>query len=313
MSALKRLGLDLSCLAQNQILGTAQEQTSKAFGFKWSKRDTYESAAVQSTSRQWLLERYCDNDPARLRAWLAGERKIILDAGCGAGYSALLFFGDHLKDHDYLGVDISEAVEVAKTRFSEAGYPGDFLRMNLLDLPLPHQSIDLIFAEGVLHHTDSTEKAIKSLARLLKAGGRFLFYVYAKKAVIREFTDDHIRQALQSLSDEEAWRALEPLTKLGIALGRLGLEIEVPEDIPFLGIRHGKIDLQRFFYWNICKMFYHPEFSFDELNHVNFDWFRPLNCHRQTPEEVVRWCNEAGLKIEHINIQEAGISIVAIK
>lgn len=313
MSALKRLGLDLSCLAQNQILGTAQGQTSKAFGFKWSKRDTYESAAVQSTSRQWLLERYCDNDPARLRAWLAGERKIILDAGCGAGYSALLFFGDHLKDHDYLGVDISEAVEVAKTRFSEAGYPGDFLRMNLLDLPLPHQSIDLIFAEGVLHHTDSTEKAIKSLSRLLKAGGRFLFYVYAKKAVIREFTDDHIRQALQSLSDEEAWRALEPLTKLGIALGRLGLEIEVPEDIPFLGIRHGKIDLQRFFYWNICKMFYHPEFSFDELNHVNFDWFRPLNCHRQTPEEVVRWCNEAGLKIEHINIQEAGISIVAIK
>jgi len=313
MSALKRLGLDLSCLAQNQILGTAQGQTSKAFGFKWSKRDTYESAAVQSTSRQWLLERYCDNDPARLRVWLAGERKIILDAGCGAGYSALLFFGDHLKDHDYLGVDISEAVEVAKTRFSEAGYPGDFLRMNLLDLPLPHQSIDLIFAEGVLHHTDSTEKAIKSLSRLLKAGGRFLFYVYAKKAVIREFTDDHIRQALQSLSDEEAWRALEPLTKLGIALGRLGLEIEVPEDIPFLGIRHGKIDLQRFFYWNICKMFYHPEFSFDELNHVNFDWFRPLNCHRQTPEEVVRWCNEAGLKIEHINIQEAGISIVAIK
>ena len=313
MSALKRLGLDLSCLAQNQILGTAQEQTSKAFGFKWSKRDTYESAAVQSTSRQWLLERYCDNDPARLRAWLAGERKIILDAGCGAGYSALLFFGDHLKDHDYLGVDISEAVEVARQRFSEAGYPGDFLRMNLLDLPLPHQSIDLIFAEGVLHHTDSTEKAIKSLSRLLKAGGRFLFYVYAKKAVIREFTDDHIRQALQSLSDEEAWRALEPLTKLGIALGRLGLEIEVPEDIPFLGIRNGKIDLQRFFYWNICKMFYHPEFSFDELNHVNFDWFRPLNCHRQTPEEVVRWCNEAGLKIEHINIQEAGISIVAIK
>ena len=313
MSALKRLGLDLSRLAQNQTLSAAQGQTSEAFGFKWSKRDTYESAAVQSTGRRWLLERYCDNDPARLRAWLAGERKIILDAGCGAGYSALLFFGDHLKYHDYLGVDISEAVEVAKKRFSEAGYPGDFLRMNLLDLPLPHRSIDLIFAEGVLHHTDSTEKAIKSLARLLKAGGRFLFYVYAKKAVIREFTDDHIRQALQSLSDEEAWRALEPLTKLGIALGRLGLEIEVPEDIPFLGIRHGKIDLQRFFYWNICKMFYHPEFSFDELNHVNFDWFRPLNCHRQTPEEVVRWCNEAGLKIEHINIQEAGISIVAIK
>lgn len=313
MSALKRLGLDPSQLAKDQQYSGTQGQTSEAFSFKWSKRDTYESEGFTAASRRWLLERYCDNDSTRLDNWLKGGRKIILDAGCGAGYSALLFFGEHLREHDYLGVDISDAVEVARQRFKEVGYSGDFLQLNLLDLPFPEASIDLIFAEGVLHHTDSTQKAIKSLAFYLKKGGRFLFYVYAKKAVIREFTDDFIRQQLQPLSDEEAWKALEPLTKLGIALGKLHIELDVPEDIPFLGIPKGKIDLQRFVYWNICKLYFRSEFSFEEMNHINFDWFRPLNCHRHTPEEITTWCKEAGLNIEHMNIQQAGITIVACK
>ena len=140
-----------------------------------------------------------------------------------------------------------------------------------------------------------------------------MFYVYAKKAVIREFTDDYIRDYLKNMTDEEAWKALEPLTKLGIVLGKLNVELEVPEEIPFLAIHKGKIDIQRFFYWNVCKQFYHRDFSFEEMNHINFDWFRPLNCHRHTEEEIKKWCGEAGLKIEHINLQEAGITVVAIK
>jgi hypothetical protein len=104
---------------------------------------------------------------------------------------------------------------------------------------------------------------------------------------------------------------LEPLTKLGMALGELDVTLDVPEDIPYLGIKKGPIDLQRFFYWNICKLYYRPEFSLDEMNHINFDWFRPLNCHRQTPEQVQAWCTEAGLDIEHIDVQDAGITVVA--
>lgn len=313
MSALKRLGLNELEIHKQQQYSETQAQTKDTFSYKWAKRETYESEAFKANSQRWLFERYCDSDPNQLTIWLSGGRKIILDAGCGSGYSALLFFGKHLKDHDYLGIDISEAVEVAKERFRAAGYPGDFLRMSLMDTPLPEGSVDVIFAEGVLHHTDSTEASIKSLARYLKPGGRFLFYVYAKKAVIREFTDDYIRQQLKPLSDEAAWKALEPLTRLGMALGKLDISIEVPEDIPLLGIRRGQTDLQRFFYWNICKLYYRPEFSLEEMNHINFDWFRPLNCHRQTPDEVAKWCNEAGLLIERQKIEESGITIVAVK
>ena len=60
-------------------------------------------------------------------------------------------------------------------------------------------------------------------------------------------------------------------------------------------------------------MFYRQDWSIDEMNHINFDWFRPLNCHRQTPEEVRQWVSKEGMKIEHIDVQEAGITVVAKK
>jgi arsenite methyltransferase len=309
--ALERLGLRAE--SEKAQYSDSQDQTKSAFGFKWSRRDTYESAPVQESTRRWLIERYCGGDPHLLEQWLSGGRKIIVDAGCGAGFSGMIMFGDHLRDHDYLGIDISAATDVARVRFAERGYPGEFLKVSLLDAPIPDSSVDMIFSEGVLHHTDSTEGALKHLATKLKPGGRFLFYVYAKKAVIREFTDDYVREQLAPLSDQEAWTALEALTKLGVALGELDVELEVPEDIPFLGIKAGKLDIQRFFYWNVCKLYYRPEWTFDEMNHVNFDWFRPLNCHRQTPEEVARWCGEAGLTVERMDVQEAGITVVARK
>jgi SAM-dependent methyltransferase len=218
-----------------------------------------------------------------------------------------------LNDHDYLGVDISTAVEVARKRFLERGYSGDFLQLNLMELPFPDHSIDMIFSEGVLHHTDNTELAIRYLTTKLKPGGRFLFYVYAKKAVLREFTDDHIRGHLAPMTDEEAWEALKPVTERGIALGKLKLQLDVPETISFLGIAKGKIDLQRFFYWNLCKLFYREDYSFEEMHHINFDWFRPLNCHRHTREEVYRYCAQAQLLIEHFNEQPSGFTVVARK
>ena len=122
MSALSRLGVPSEVLENIQRkYSLKQDQTKQTFAFKWSKRDTYDSAAFQSNSKNWLFERYCGNDSDKLASWLDGGRKIILDAGCGSGFSALLFFGHHLNNHDYLGVDISDAVKIANQRFAENG------------------------------------------------------------------------------------------------------------------------------------------------------------------------------------------------
>ena len=123
MSALARLGLAETTTAVTRS-SPSQQQTAEAFGFKWAQRDTYESPAFQAAIQSWLIERYCGGDAAVVGRWLAGGLQLILDAGCGAGNPALLLFGPHLKDHDYLGVDISSAVDVARSRFEAAGAVG---------------------------------------------------------------------------------------------------------------------------------------------------------------------------------------------
>lgn len=290
-----------------------QKQTADIFGYKWSKRDTFESEASLKRQEKWMIERYCSGALDNRDAWFTGEPKVILDAGCGAAMSALQLFGKHLANNKFIGVDISEAVWVAQERFREAGYDGEFYQCDLNAIPVPDESVDIIFSEGVLHHTDSVEDAINALTAKLKSGGRFLFYVYRKKGPVREFTDDYIRQTILPMNNDEAWEALRPLTRLGIALGELNVTVDVPEDIPMLGIKKGPMDLQRLIYWHVCKMYYDPNLNEEEMNHINFDWFRPLNCIRSTAEEIRKYCDQAGLDIEMMNSQESGFTVVAVK
>lgn len=299
-------------LRQEDVYTETQEQTKDAFAYKWEQRDTYESDHLHRESRQWLVDRYCGEEPGRLDEY-APDGARFLDAGCGAGYSAPLLLGERTNRVRYLGVDISRAVDVARDRFADLGLEGEFLQASFLDLPFDEPVFDAILAEGTLHHTDSTEEALKRLARLLVPGGRFLFYVYREKGPIREFTDDYVREHIAGMSDEEAWEALLPLSRLGKALGDLDAEVEISEDVPYLGIEAGTYDVQRFFYWHVMKVFYRPEMSVEEMNGANFDWFRPLNAHRQTEDEVRAWCEEAGLEIEHLDLQRSGITAVARK
>jgi SAM-dependent methyltransferase len=314
MPALERLGLadHADGISLDGLSGT-QAQTADAFGYKWQRHGACISEETRKVRRAWMLERFCDNDPQVLASWLEGERKIILDAGCGSGYSTLLFFADHLKNHDYLGVDISSAVQVARANFAAEGKPGEFLRGDLNNLPIPGNSVDIIFSEGVLHHTDDTGEALRNLSTKLKPGGRFIFYVYARKAPLREFADDLVRRHIAEMSPEQAWETLKPLTQLGISLGELNAEIDIKEDIPFLGIEKGKMSVQRFFYWYICKAFYRPEYEFDAMHVCNYDWYSPVNCHRHTEQEVRNFCERAGLDVERFNTQRAGFSVVAVK
>lgn len=293
------------------VLSEAQQQTEETFGFKWKKRDTFETG-LPKQMRRWLTEKYGDivNEE-----WFMsyGNKAVVIDAGCGAALSALALFGEALGRIRYVGVDVSTAVDVAKERFSEHGANAVFIQSDLNALPIPKKAADVIFSEGVLHHTDDTKKALASLLPYLKDGGRIVFYVYREKGPIREFTDDHIREKLQSMSQQDAWEAILPLTKLGIALGELDVDIDVPEDVDVLGIPKGKINVQRLFYWHVFKAMYRTDISFNEMQHINFDWYAPKNAHRHTIEEVRAWCDEFGLEIEHENVEMAGISIIAKK
>lgn len=289
-----------------------QLQTSECFSYKWARRDTYESESVKAKSRTWLVERYFGSEEERARFIAENRGKSIMDAGCGSGFSAALLFGKDLNDMSYLGVDISDAVETAGQRFSDLGIKGEFLKESLTEMRLG-RNFDIIFSEGVLHHTSDPFGCFRNLVSHLKEGGLLMFYVYRRKAPVREFVDDYIREGISHLDDGKAWDKLMPLTKLGKALGDLGAEIEIDEDIEMLRIPKGRYNVQRLFYWFFVKAFYDKSYSLEEMNHINFDWYRPLNCYRFEPEEIEGWLAKTGLEKVRVVVEEAGITAVAVK
>jgi hypothetical protein len=143
-----------------------------------------------------------------------------------------------------------------------------------------------------LHHTPNTERAFKALATLLSSRGEFAFYVYRKKAPIREFSDDFVRAEIRKLPPADAWEEMERLTLFGKALSELNAQIEVPS-IRTLGIEAGKHNLQRLLYYTVLKCYWRDEWSLEENTHVNFDWFYPQYAWRHTPEQVRQWFVEA--------------------
>lgn len=289
-----------------------QQQTSDCFSYKWAKRETYENDSVKQKAYQWLVERYFGSDEERNKFLAQNKGNRILDAGCGSGFSALVLFSKDLNDMKYLGVDLSDSINVARERFLELGIRGDFSRESITTMKL-NERFDIIFCEGVLHHTSNPFESLKNLVSHLNVDGIIMFYVYRKKAPIREFVDDFIRERLKHMSDDEAWIKLMPLTKLGKIIGDLNVEIEIKEDIELLEISEGKYDLQRFLYWFFIKMYYDKTFSLERMNHVNFDWYRPLNCYRFQPEEIEKWLQELKLMKMRFVVEEAGITIVAKK
>ena len=285
-----------------------QDQTKRVFGYKWNKIDSYKEGLTKR-HHKWLKEKY------KKEFYVDKLRKnsIILDAGCGSAISSELLFGKYLKNLRFIGVDISNAIEVACSRFNKNNINSIFIQCDLNKIPLFDESIDLIFSEGVLHHTDNPFKALMNITKKLKKKGLILFYIYKKKAPVREYTDKLLRDKLKKLKPEEAWKKLEPLTRLGIQLGEIKPKITIKENIDLLGIPSGKISIQRLFYWYFFKCFYSDDITFDEMNHVNFDWFSPQNASTHTEQEIKSWCKKLNLNILKFNTENAGFSIIAKK
>lgn len=289
-----------------------QLQTSMSFGYKWGRRDSYEDAAAVASYRDWLVGKYGFGSAAEWAAYFDGRGRV-LDVGSGSGYSSALWLDvpQWSGRAMWVGLDISSAIDVARERLGSLPNT-HFVQADALRMPFAPGSFDTIFSEGVLHHTPSTRDALLAAARLLQPGGEILFYVYRKKAPVREFTDDHVRAALSSMTNEEAWEVMRPLTTLARDLAALKATIDV-EDIPVLGIKAGRYDVQRLIYWNFAKLFWNESYPFEANLHVNFDWYRPHYANRQTEADVRSWCADAGLLIRRFHAEESGFTVIASK
>ncbi len=286
----------------------SQEQTAKSFGYKWT-RDAHWGFEPEHHDVVWAFWRevFGWRGPEDLRALVEG--RVVLDAGCGSG-SSLKQFVDW--PSEIAAVDISVAVDACRHHFADRPHV-TFAQADLCALPFGDDVFDVIWSNGVLHHTPSVFGTLGRIVRHLKPGGTIVFYIYVRKAPIREFVDDHVRQAIASLPPEAAWERAAAITAFGRSLSRITQDLVVDEDVPELGIRRGTYNLQRFLYYHMLKCYWNPAMSFDDNTHVNFDWYHPMYAHRHTPEEVRGWLPALGLRERSLRVSDSGIAVVADK
>jgi SAM-dependent methyltransferase len=288
-----------------------QAQVKDSFAFKWSVRSGYEHPRVHALNESSELERYGLSSMDEFRRIFSSRRRM-LDAGCAAGHHSSVYLTPSSHPREWVGSDISTAIDIARERLG--AIPGtSFVQADIHRMPFRPASFDLILCRGVMHHTPSTERAFMSLARLLEPRGEFIFFVYRKNGPVREFTDDHIRSVLAAMPPDEAWEALRPLTRFGEALSKVDAEVEVPEDIPYLGIPKGRHPVHRLVYDFFVKAYWNPKWSYDESNLISFDWYHPTYAFRHTEDEVRGWCDRAGLRVTHLDSRWTGFTVRAQK
>jgi ubiquinone/menaquinone biosynthesis C-methylase UbiE len=284
-----------------------QEQVKVAFGYKWTRTNFGQDDRDFDRNIKNKVYEFMGLDESDLSMF---DGKVILDVGVGSGSSARVWAG---RAKEFHGVDISRAVYRARNALKSCESQPVLSQADLNRLPYPNQSFDVIVSNGVLHHTSSTKTAIKNVITKLKRGGKFLFYIYKKKAPIREFTDDFVRGRISDLPAEQAWEKMRPITSLARSLHEQSIKVVIPEDVDLIGIRKGEYDLQRFLYQFFFKCFWNKEFGFEDSNMINFDWYYPKYAWRHTEQEIREWCDEFGLEVEYIKENESGYGCLVRK
>ena len=203
-------------------------QTEQSFSDKWHKNKDLAFAETQregSEMNSWILNRNGFRDLAALRSHLVNKTRL-LDAGCGNGRVAALLRTAAPEEAVVMGIDLV-AAEVARENM--AGAPNmEFHAKDLLGDLSDLGEFDFIYCQEVLHHTGDPRAAFLNLAGRLTKNGEIAIYVYKVKAPVREFSDDYVRKQISQLSYDEAMEACREITRLGEALSKAGVAVNVP-------------------------------------------------------------------------------------
>jgi ubiquinone/menaquinone biosynthesis C-methylase UbiE len=109
----------------------------------------------------------------------AGAR--LLEVGCGMGTDLLQFArgGAHVT-----GVDLTpRSIQISRNHLEVYGQAGDFVLTDGEQLPFEDKSFDVVYSNGVLHHTPDTAGAIREIHRVLRPGGEARVMLYHRGSI----------------------------------------------------------------------------------------------------------------------------------
>src|SRR5882762_1971235 len=142
------------------VYGREQEFGTREF-FDAVERHRYTEYAP------WMPEVMGFND-------FAGAR--LLEVGCGMGTDLLQFARAGAK---VTGTDLTpRSIEISRRHLTVYGESGDFAIVDCETLPFANESFDVVYSNGVLHHTPDTASAVREIHRVLRPNGEARVMLY---------------------------------------------------------------------------------------------------------------------------------------
>ena len=109
---------------------------------------------------------------------LAGKR--VLEIGSGAGAHSCLF---KRRGADLVAVDLTPTRALSTARklaLARGPGPARAYQADAENLPFRDESFDVVYSNGVLHHSEDTVRCVAEVRRVLKPGGRTVIMLYSR-------------------------------------------------------------------------------------------------------------------------------------
>ena len=124
----------------------------------------------------------------------AGKR--CLDAGCGGGRGSIFMAESGARE--VIGLDLSPRnVESSRKRAEQRGLGNcRFKQASLMEIPFKDENFDLVWCNGVLHHTADPDAGLREITRVLKLDGYLWMYLYGSGGIywyLVEWIRDQLR------------------------------------------------------------------------------------------------------------------------
>jgi glycosyltransferase involved in cell wall biosynthesis/ubiquinone/menaquinone biosynthesis C-methylase UbiE len=109
-----------------------------------------------------------------------GEEVLEIGGGMGTDLAQFAMHGAHVTD-----LDLSSGhLTLAKENFVARGLRGRFVQQDAESLDFADNTFDLVYSNGVLHHTPNTQHVVRQILRILKPAGRVIAMFYAEESLL---------------------------------------------------------------------------------------------------------------------------------
>jgi SAM-dependent methyltransferase len=274
-------------------MAPGEDRTRERFAWEWERYP----GALEEDRAVFLEETQL---PAQ--AW---KGRLALDVGCGMGRYARVALS---LGAEVVAFDLSDAL--LRLRGDARREPRlHLVQGDILSPPFRDSTFDIVYSQGVLHHTRDTEAAFRSAARLVKPGGWLTVWLYGRPGRYRDFATNPLRPGRRWLA------GVRPLLWAGLWLRQWASD----------GLRVATTRLPSRMLYGLCfplaalgavpglralTFSSHPDFRV--RLHENFDWLAPPFQHKHVKEELRAWFESAGFAdlrvLAHGAVPKVGIA-----